>query len=136
TIKMPPVNSAAANGQPISTTRITPSSITRLVEASSNTIAAVKLAPLRNRDRASATAAYEHELEAMPNSVANVRLRGEWSPSRRAMDLWDTTAWTAPERAKPRISGQKTSHAMLKASINAVATALTSCWICMRLPQH
>ena len=34
-----------------------PSSTTRLVLAISNTIAAVKLAPLRNRERASATAA-------------------------------------------------------------------------------
>jgi len=34
-----------------------PSSMTRLVLAISNTMAAVKLAPLRNRDRASATAA-------------------------------------------------------------------------------
>jgi hypothetical protein len=41
----------------MSTTRTTPSSITRFVEASSNTIAAVKLAPLRNNDRASAAAA-------------------------------------------------------------------------------
>ncbi len=32
-----------------------PSSITRLVEANSNTIAAVKFAPLRNSERASAT---------------------------------------------------------------------------------
>ena len=34
-----------------------PSSMTRFVLAISKTIAAVKLAPLRNRDRASATAA-------------------------------------------------------------------------------
>jgi hypothetical protein len=34
-----------------------PSSITRLVEASSKAIAAVKFAPFRNSERASATAA-------------------------------------------------------------------------------
>ena len=34
-----------------------PSSITKLVEANSNTIAAVKFAPFRNSERASATAA-------------------------------------------------------------------------------
>ena len=34
-----------------------PSSMTRFVEANSNAIAAVKSAPLRNSDRASATAA-------------------------------------------------------------------------------
>ena len=57
TITMPPVNSAAAKGQPMSTIRMTPSSITRFVEASSNAMAAVKLAPFRNSDRARATAA-------------------------------------------------------------------------------
>jgi hypothetical protein len=45
------------NCQPISSARITPSSITRFVEAISNAIAAVKSAPLRNSARASATAA-------------------------------------------------------------------------------
>ena len=53
----PPTNSAAVNCHPSSRARITPSSTTRLVEAISNAIAAVKLAPLLNRDRASATAA-------------------------------------------------------------------------------
>ena len=43
-----------------------PSSTTRLVDAISKTIAAVKLAPLRNRARARATAAYEHDEEAAP----------------------------------------------------------------------
>ena len=53
----PPVNSASVNCQPISSARMTPSSMTRLVEAISNAIAAVKFAPLRNSERASATAA-------------------------------------------------------------------------------
>ena len=53
----PPVNSATVNCQPIRSASSTPSSMTRLVEAISNAIAAVKLAPLRNSDRASATAA-------------------------------------------------------------------------------
>ena len=53
----PPVNSASVNCQPISSARITPSSMTRFVEAISNAIAAVKPAPLRNSERASATAA-------------------------------------------------------------------------------
>ncbi len=66
----PPTNSANVNCHPISTARITPSSTTRLVEAISNAIAAVKLAPLRNSDRASATAAYEHEEDAAPKPVA------------------------------------------------------------------
>jgi hypothetical protein len=56
-ISGPPVNSARVNCQPISRARMTPSSITRLVEAISNAIAAVKSAPLSSSDRASATAA-------------------------------------------------------------------------------
>ena len=43
-----------------------PSSTTRLVDEISKTIAAVKLAPFRNRARARATAAYEHDEEAAP----------------------------------------------------------------------
>src|SRR5919201_5710258 len=101
--------------------------MTRLVEASSKTMAAVKLAPFKNSERASETAAYEHELEATPNRVASVRLRGESSPSRRAIERWETTAWTAPDRAKPRISGHSTSQAMLKASVRAMATAARTC---------
>ena len=53
-----------------------PSSITRLVEAISNAIAAVKFAPLRNSDRASATAAYEHDEEAAPRPVATAKRLG------------------------------------------------------------
>ncbi len=53
----PPMNSASVNCQPISSARMMPSSITKLVLAISNAIAAVKLAPRRNRARASATAA-------------------------------------------------------------------------------
>ena len=56
-ISGPPTNSAAVNCQPINSARITPSSTTRFVEAISKAIAAVKSAPLRNSDRASATAA-------------------------------------------------------------------------------
>ncbi len=53
----PPTNSAAVNSQPITSARMMPSSITRLVLAISNAIADVKFAPLRNSERASATAA-------------------------------------------------------------------------------
>ena len=66
--------------------------VARFVDASSNTIAAVKLAPLANNDRASVTAACEHELEATPKSVASVRLRGDSSPSSRSNPRWETTA--------------------------------------------
>ena len=48
----PPTNSAAVNCQPISTARIMPSSMTRLVLAISKAMAAVKSAPLRKMERA------------------------------------------------------------------------------------
>ena len=67
----PPTNSASVNCQPISSARMMPSSITRFVDANSNAMAAVKLAPLRNRDRASATAAYEHEEEASAEATCD-----------------------------------------------------------------
>ena len=53
----PPANSARVNCQDSSRAKMMPSSITRLVLAISKVIAAVKLAPRRNRARASATAA-------------------------------------------------------------------------------
>ena len=58
-----------------------PSSMTRLVLAISKTIAAVKLAPLRNSERASATAAYEHDEDAAPSPVALASVAGRSSPS-------------------------------------------------------
>ena len=79
----------------------------------------------------SATAAYEHELDAIPNKVANVRLRGELPPRRRTIDLWDAAACTAPESAKPRIKGQKTSQPILKASLSAAVAPSISCWVSM-----
>ena len=88
----PPVNSAAVNCQPISSARRMPSSMTRLVEAISNAMAATKLAPLRNSDRASATAAYEQDDDAAPRPVAMARVRGRSSPSRRATAAFDTSA--------------------------------------------
>ena len=53
----PPMNSASVNCHPMSTARITPSSTTRLVDAISKAMAAVKLAPVLKRARARATAA-------------------------------------------------------------------------------
>ena len=106
----PPTNSARVNCQPISRARMTPSSTTRLVEAISKAIAAVKLAPWRNRDRASATAAYEHDDDAAPNPVAMASVRGRSSPSRRMIVLRRTTACTTADNAKPRISAQRICH--------------------------
>jgi hypothetical protein len=56
-IKGPPTNSARVNCHPMSSAKMMPSSTTRFVEATSKAMAAVKLAPLRNSDRARATAA-------------------------------------------------------------------------------
>src|SRR6202034_1883897 len=102
----PPTNSASVNCQPISSARITPSSITRLVEAISNAIAAVKLAPLRNSARASATAAYEHDDDAAPRPAAIASVRGRASPSSRATVDLRTTAWIIADSANPRIRAQ------------------------------
>ena len=57
TIRGPPTNSASANCHPISSHSRIPSSITRFVDANSKAMAAVKSAPLRKMERASATAA-------------------------------------------------------------------------------
>ena len=77
-----------------------PSSTTRLVEAISKAIAAVKFAPLRNSERASATAAYEHDDEAAPStSRPGPRVRGRSSPSRRTIVARRTTACTTAESA-------------------------------------
>ena len=67
----------------------------------------MKLAPLRNSDRASATAAYEHDDEAAPSPVASASVRGRSSPSSRAIVSRRTTAWTTADRANPRISDQR-----------------------------
>src|SRR6266511_4236146 len=82
-------------------------------------IAAVKFAPLRKSERASATAAYEQEDEAAPRPVARHNERGESSGMSRRISLFDTTACTAPERAKPRISAQRISQNMPKAKLSA-----------------
>ena len=69
-----------------------PSSMTRLVEANSKAMAAVKSAPLRKIDRARATAAYEHEDDAAPSPQAIPRDRGESSGRSRVISDFDTTA--------------------------------------------
>jgi hypothetical protein len=71
---------------------VIPSSTTRFVEAISNAIATVKFAPLRNSDRANATAAYEHDDDTAPRRVAIAIDRGESSPISRRISLLRTTA--------------------------------------------
>src|SRR5207249_4442775 len=77
----PPTNSPSVNSQPRISAIRTPSSTTRFVDAISNAIAAVKSAPLRKSERASATAAYEHDDDAVPRAVAVASDRGESSGS-------------------------------------------------------
>src|SRR5882724_3944621 len=119
TISGPPRNSAAANGQPRRRTMMMLSSTTRFVEANSKAIAAVKFAPLRKIDRASATAAYEHDDDAAPSAHAIASVRGESSGSSRLIWRLETTAWTTPESAKPRISAQRISQSIAKAKPSA-----------------
>jgi hypothetical protein len=118
-IRGPPRNSARVNCQPSRTAMMMPSSMTRLAEANWNAIAAVKLAPLRKIDRASATAAYEQDEEAAPSPVATASERGESSGSSRLISRLDTTAWTAPDRAKPRMSAQRISQNIANARLRA-----------------
>src|SRR5712691_6648448 len=118
-ISGPPTNSPATNCQPSSTAITIPSSATRFVEAISKAIAAVKSAPWRKSERASATAAYEHEEEAAPRPVATASVRGESSGSSRRISCLETTAWTAPESAKPRMSAQRISQVIPPANESA-----------------
>src|SRR2546428_14094650 len=108
----PPTNSAAVNCQPISTARRIPSSITRFVDANSKAIAAVKLAPFRNRDRASATAAYEQEDDAAPRPQAIASVRSEPSASSRVISDFEPTPWTAADMAKPTTRAHRISQDM------------------------
>ena len=119
----PPENSAAVNCQPIRTARMMPSSITRFVEANSNAIAAVKSAPFRKIERASATAAYEQEDDAAPSSVAMLKERGESSGRSRVISDLETTAWTTPESVKPRIRAHRISQVIPAAKRSACTIA-------------
>src|ERR1700677_5328855 len=119
----PPANSASVNCQPMSSARMIPSSITRLVEAISNAIAAVKLAPLRNSERANATAAYEQDDDAAPNAAASTSVRGRSLPSRRMIVDFLTRAWIIADSPNPRISAQVTSHVIDPVMDSACAIA-------------
>src|ERR1039457_153672 len=119
----PPTNSASVNCQEISRARMMPSSMTRLVLAISNAMAAVKLAPLRTKDLASATAAYEQDDEAAPKPVAAARAAGELPPSSRTIVSRRTTACTIADRPKPRISDQVISQVIDPATPSAWPSA-------------
>lgn len=123
----PPTNSATVNCHPISSARITPSSTTRLVEAISKAIAAVKSAPLRKSDRASATAAYEHDDDAEPRSAATPSVRGRSSPSSRTTVDLRTTACTIADSPNPRTSAQAISQVIAPVMDSACQMACMGC---------
>jgi hypothetical protein len=102
-----------------------PSSITRFVEANMNVIEAVKSAPLRKTDRASATAAWEQEEEAAPRPAAMAIERAESSGRSRRISRFETTACTTAERKKPRISAHRISQNIPNAKLSASRIALT-----------
>src|SRR5438445_10394729 len=79
-----------------------PSSMTRFVDANSKAMAAVKLAPLRKIDRASDTAAYEHQDDAAPRPEAISSVRGESSGRSRLISDFETTACTIADNPNPR----------------------------------
>src|SRR5919197_2254577 len=118
-ISGPPTNSPSVNCQPRTRAIRIPSSATRFVEANSKAVAAVKSAPRRKSERASATAAYEHDDDAAPRPHAIPSDRGESSGSRRRISAFDTTACTAPESAKPRISAHRISQNIPNANESA-----------------
>src|SRR5206468_622418 len=121
TIRTPPTNTASVNCQPSSNARITPSSITRFVEANSKAIAAVKFAPFRKMERARATAAYGQDDETAPRAHAIAKVLGESSGSSRLISALDTTAWTAAERANPSTRAHRISQVIPKARLRAWA---------------
>src|SRR5215210_3244676 len=107
-ITIPPRNSASVNCQPSSTHRTRPSSHTRLVEANWNASADTAEAPFWNSDFAMAMAAYEHDDDAAPSTVALATgltpppARLAWIRSR------GTQTCTTAEMAKPRTRAHQT----------------------------
>ena len=115
----PPRNSPSVNCQPRRSVMTIPSSMTRFVEANWNAIEEVKSAPFRKSERESATAAYEHDEDAAPRPDAMPIERGESSGSSRRISPFETTACTAPESAKPRISAHRISQNIPNAKLSA-----------------
>ena len=123
----PPTNSASANCQPISTHSTIPSSTTRFVDANMKTIELTKSAPRWKSVFAIADAAYEHDDEAAPKSVARPISRGPRRPSRCSISERETNACTAPDRPKPRIRAQSVTQNMKNASRSEWAKSMRTC---------
>src|SRR5213594_4353273 len=125
-INSPPTNSASVNCHPSSRTMMIPSSMTRFVDANSKAMAAVKLAPLRKIERASATAAYEHDDDAAPRQAAIISVRGESSGRSRLISDFETTAWTIADNPKPRTSAHRISQNIANAKPRAAPSAVST----------
>src|SRR6058998_768344 len=125
-ISSPPTNSASVNCHPSSRTMMIPSSMTRFVDANSKAMAAVKLAPLRKIERASATAAYEHDDDAAPRQAAIISVRGESSGRSRLISDFETTAWTIADNPKPRTSAHRISQNIANAKPRAAPSAVST----------
>jgi len=79
---------------------------------------------LRKSERANATAAYEHDDDAMPNPVARINAAGPSSPSALEMASRRTTACTTDARRKPSTS----DHAICQAiSPDMRSASMTVC---------
>src|SRR5207248_8231140 len=114
-----PTNSPRVNCQPSTSAITIPSSTTRFVDASSNTIAAVKSAPLRNSVRASATEAYEQDDDAIPSAVAVASELGESSGRSRSTRSFGTSAWTIADSRNPSTSAQRISQVIPTVKLTA-----------------
>src|ERR1700744_741844 len=115
-ITTPPRYSATVNCQPMRIHSTRPSSHTRLVEANWKASALTAEAPLTNKERAIATAAYEHDDEAAPSTVAREVGPAPDPPNVRSIRSRGTHAWTIAEMAKPKTSAHHTAQAMRRAS--------------------
>src|SRR3989442_12448284 len=102
------------------------SSMTRFVDANSKAMAAVKLAPVRKIERASVTAAYEHEDDAAPRQAAIISVRGESSGRSRLISDFETTDWTIADNPKPRTSAHRISQDIANAKPRAVPIAVST----------
>src|SRR5262249_56000932 len=96
-----------------------------VVRAIENAMALMKLAPRRNRARASATAAYEHDEEAAPRPAATASVLGRSSPSSRMTVSRRMTAWITADNVKPRISDQVICQVIDPATAKAGPSAAT-----------
>src|ERR1700749_4398188 len=84
-------------------------------------MAAMKSAPLRNSDRASAVAAYEHDELAAPSADATTIVLADESGSSLLTRSFDTTDSTMEDRMKPRHSAHRISQAMMPVIFRAIS---------------